>query len=34
MLTFGGMTLRMLEYHEGGQLDRIENALRARTRWL
>ncbi|MSP22963.1 MAG: DinB family protein [Dehalococcoidia bacterium] len=34
MLTAGGLTLRMLEYHEGGQLDRIENALRTRMRWL
>ncbi len=33
MLTVGGLVLRTLEYHEGGQLDRIENALRARTRW-
>ena len=33
-LSFGGLTLRMLEYHEGGQMDRIENALRVRTRWL
>lgn len=31
--TVGGTVLRMLEYHEGGQVDRIENALRARTRW-
>jgi len=30
----GGVILRMLEYHEGGQMDRIENALRARTRWV
>jgi len=32
-LSAGGLTLRQLEYHEGGQMDRIENALRARTRW-
>jgi len=32
-LSAGGLVLRMLEYHEGGQVDRIENALRARTRW-
>ncbi len=30
----GGIILRMLEYHEGGQMDRIENALRVRTRWV
>ena len=30
----GGIILRMLEYHEGGQVDRIENALRVRTRWV
>lgn len=30
----GGTILRFLEYHEGGQLDRIENALRVRTRWI
>jgi hypothetical protein len=30
----GGTILRMLEYHEGGQMDRIENALRVRTRWV
>jgi DinB family protein len=30
----GGLVLRMLEYHEGGQMDRIENALRVRTRWV
>jgi len=30
----GGLILRMLEYHEGGQVDRIENALRVRTRWV
>ena len=29
----GGVMLRMLEYHEGGQMDRIESALRLRTRW-
>ena len=29
----GGMILRSLEYHEGGQMDRIEAALRLRTRW-
>lgn len=29
----GGAALRMLEFHEGGQMDRIENALRLRTRW-
>ena len=29
----GGLILRSLEYHEGGQLDRIEAALNARTRW-
>jgi hypothetical protein len=29
----GGAILRMLEYHESGQLDRIEAALRLRTRW-
>lgn len=28
-----GATLRMLEFHEGGQVDRIENALRLRSRW-
>ena len=33
-ISAGGLTLRNLEYHEGGQLDRIETALRARTRWL
>jgi hypothetical protein len=30
----GGTILRFLEYHEGGQVDRIENALRVRTRWI
>lgn len=30
----GGLILRSLEYHEGRQLDRIEDALRARTRWV
>ena len=29
----GGAALRMLEFHEGGQMDRIENALKLRTRW-
>ena len=29
----GGIILRMLEYHEAGQMDRIESALRIRTRW-
>jgi len=29
----GGVSLRALEYHEGGQMDRIESALRIRTRW-
>ena len=28
-----GAALRMLEFYEGGQVDRIENALRLRTRW-
>ncbi len=30
----GGLILRFLEYHEGGQVDRIENALKVRTRWV
>jgi hypothetical protein len=30
----GGIILRMLEYHEGGQMDRIESALKVRTRWV
>ena len=30
----GGVILRMLEYHEGGQMDRIDYALRVRTRWV
>lgn len=30
----GGIMLRFLEYHEGGQMDRIEAALRLRTRWV
>ncbi len=30
----GGIVLRFLEYHEGGQMDRIEAALRLRTRWV
>ncbi len=34
MLSVGGLVLRHLEYHDGGQMDRIENALRARTRWI
>lgn len=29
----GGLILRSLEYHEGGQMDRIESAIRVRTRW-
>ena len=33
-ISAGSLALRMLEYHEGGQVDRIENALRARTRWV
>ncbi len=32
-LSIGGTILRSLEYHEAGQIDRIEAALRARTRW-
>lgn len=32
-LSVGGTVLRMLEYHEAGQVDRIEATLRARTRW-
>lgn len=34
MLSAGGLILRHLEYHDGGQMDRIENALRVRTRWI
>lgn len=34
MLSAGGLILRHLEMHDGGQMDRIENALRARTRWV
>jgi len=30
----GGIVLRFLEYHEGDQMTRIENALRLRTRWV
>jgi hypothetical protein len=30
----GGIILRTLEYHEGGQMDRIESALKVRTRWV
>jgi hypothetical protein len=30
----GGIILRTLEYHEGGQMDRIESALKMRTRWV
>ncbi len=30
----GGVVFRMLEYHEGRQMDRIEDALRLRTRWV
>lgn len=30
----GGIILRFLEYHEGDQMNRIENALRLRTRWI
>ncbi len=33
-LSVGGIILRTLELHEGGQLDRIEAALKSRTRWL
>ncbi|MCC6236854.1 MAG: DinB family protein [Dehalococcoidia bacterium] len=33
-LSVGGIILRTLENHEGGQLDRIEAALKSRTRWL
>ena len=29
----GGNILRSLEYHEGGQMDRIEAAINVRTRW-
>ena len=29
----GGNFLRFLEYHEGGQVDRIEAAINVRTRW-
>ncbi|MSQ30731.1 MAG: hypothetical protein EXR64_01710 [Dehalococcoidia bacterium] len=29
----GGNILRSLEYHEGGQMDRIEGAINVRTRW-
>lgn len=30
----GGAMFRMLEYHEARQVDRIEDALRLRTRWV
>ncbi len=30
----GGIMMRFLEYHEGRQVDRIEDALRLRTRWV
>jgi len=30
----GGVILRSLEYHEGDQMTRIENALKLRTRWV
>ena len=30
----GGLILRSLENHEARQMDRIEDALKARTRWL
>jgi hypothetical protein len=33
-LSVGGLILRMLEYHEGRQVDRIEDALKVRTRWV
>jgi hypothetical protein len=33
-VSVGGIILRTLEYHEGGQMDRIESALKMRTRWV
>jgi hypothetical protein len=33
-VSVGGIILRMLEYHEGGQMDRIESAMKMRTRWV
>jgi len=30
----GGIILRTLEYHEAGQMDRIEAALKMHTRWV
>ena len=33
-VSVGGIILRTLEYHEGGQMDRIESAIKMRTRWV
>lgn len=30
----GGIVLRQVEFHEGGQIDRIEYAIKSKTRWL
>ena len=29
-----GLIMRQIEYHEGGQIDRIEYAIKSKTRWL